>query len=766
MRPDPSLDRRDRSGFLGRWGRNIARRAKWVLALWALLLVPAGLMAAQLPSVLSGLVLTAPGTEGARTLTLLHRQFPSLPYMDAQVVMEGRSANAVQSLPVRTMLRKLRQRLLETPGVARVEGSSADGTVAPSHWTEHGRLGYVEVVFRPKELSAAQKFVPGMLAAVQSVPAPPTIHRYVTGGPVLGRAGDRLSVLDLERAEILTVPLTLAALVVIFGAGVAAALPLVTGGAGILVSLGALYLLSRVMPLTSTVQDASTMIGLGVGVDYSLFLITRFRERLAAGDRVESAVSATLGSAGRSVAYSGSIVALAFLATLLPDQTDLRSLAAGMTVTVIATLTASLTLLPALLTVLGRNVDALSLPWRRSAKTKDRAAKAWRAWAKFVMRRPGITLFLSLAAMLGLGIPALQIHLWDPSAVVLPKRHPVRLGYEALARGFGPGAQSPVEIVVAGPQSAFSPKMLTAGRRLERELSRRADVRAVVGPPDLVKGTALPLRPLAIHQLAARALSRPGSVPFVGLDGRTSLFVVTSRSGEASASSQQLVIWIRDHAPNLAAFPHGETLHVGGVTAYLYDMIAAVYRVYPWVGLFMALGTFFLLRRLLATPVLPLKAVITNVVSVAGALGALVLVFQDGFGARILGFTSPGAITWITPALLIATLFGLSMDYEVFLLFVIGEYHARGASGRDAVAEGLAETGGLITSAAVLMVTVFLAFGLTGLEFMKEIGIGLAMAVILDAAVVRCVIVPAAMALLGEWNWWQPGRRVPRTTGN
>jgi uncharacterized membrane protein YdfJ with MMPL/SSD domain len=495
--------------------------------------------------------------------------------------------------------------------------------------------------------------------------------------------------------------------------------------------------LSRQMEMSVFTTNMASMIGIGVAVDYSLFILARYREEIAAGRGPDAARGIALATSGVAVVFSGMTVVASLAGLLLVDTTALRSMALGaILVVAVSVLTAS-TLLPALISVLGPRVHrpgrllgrpAGALRARRAARpARD---PFWQRWTAFVMRRPLLAIAAAASVLLALAVPALSLRTADGALAQFPAGDEIRAGFAAAAREAGPGALTPVVVVARtqGGGDVGAPPAAAALRDLRGAIAHDPQVVSVAAP------------------VASR-------------DRRSALLQATPRADGERPQTKALVERLRGELP--AATP-GLHVLVGGTTAGLVDFNDKVSGSMWMIVLFVLALSYGVLMVLLRSAVLPLKAVVMNLLSVGAAYGVVVAVFQWGWVDGLFGFQSLGHVDTITPPLVLAVVFGLSMDYEVFLLTRIRERYVATGDTRAAVAGGLASSARTITSAALIMVAVFATFIATGVASIQQIGLGTAVAIALDATLVRLVLVPAAMAVMGRWNWWlpQPLRRV------
>jgi trehalose monomycolate/heme transporter len=461
--------------------------------------------------------------------------------------------------------------------------------------------------------------------------------------------------------------------------------------------------------------NITTILGLGLGIDYGLFMVTRFREELHRQPTVQLAVARTVATAGRTVAVSGITVAAALTSLMLFPEDFLRSMGYGGVATVAVDVLAALTVLPALLAVLGHRVNALRI--RRSVQRppRDESSGAWYRLARSVMRRPLVYVTVITIALLALAAPFLRISWGGTDARTLPASSTIRQVSEALDSEFPVNSTAPIEALITGAgASAGGPALASYLHRI-----------------DAIPGVT-----------AATVTGVRGDVVRVDI-GYT--------PDTMSSAARHIVTEIRDLAP-----PAGTTVLVGGTTAGLVDELASLGSTLPWMALLVCLSTFVLLFLAFGSVVLPVKAIVMNVLSLSATFGVVVWIFQWGHLSGLLRFTPTGSIDPTMPILMLAIIFGLSMDYEVFLLSRIRERYDQTGDNTVAVAAGLQRTGGLITSLALLLIIVVGAFSASGITFIKLLGVGMIVALLVDASVVRILLVPATMRLLGRANWWAP----------
>jgi uncharacterized membrane protein YdfJ with MMPL/SSD domain len=527
---------------------------------------------------------------------------------------------------------------------------------------------------------------------------------------------------DLKKAGLFSVPLTLIILLVAFGALVAAGIPLLLGLTAVLATLGLVAVISQVLPMSDSVSAIILLIGLAVGVDYTIFYLKREREERAAGRSDEAALEAAAATSGRSVLVSGSTVLVAMAGMFLTADATFASFGvATMTVVAVAML-GSLTVLPALLSKLGDKVDRGRVPFVQRVRRNDGEGRIWGAIIDRVLRRPLVSAVLSGGLLVAIAVPAFQLQTAQPSIDTYPQK---LLGTYNRIKAAYPGEENASVVVIKAP-NVEAP----AVREAVDVLKRRALATGVMNEP------------IDIDTNAAKTVA--------------TIAVPTEGDGTDSTSDGALTALRDDIIPTTIGAVPATEVAVTGMTAYTRDFEEQMKTVAPLVFGFVLLFAFGLMLVSFRSVVIAVKAVLLNLLSVAAAYGILVLVFQHGWGKGLLGFEFTGGIDPFLPILLFVILFGLSMDYHVFILSRVREAYDRGMTTDEAVAHGIKTTAGVVTSAAIVMVGVFAIFATLQAMILKQFGVGLAAAILIDATIVRAVLLPATMKLLGDWNWYLP----------
>jgi len=624
---------------------------------------------------------------------------------------------------------------------------------------------YVNVLLKP-DPDSAPKLLPELEHRLQSVP---DLKTSIGGGPVFYEDIQAVSERDLRRAEMLAFPFAVIALLLVFRSVVAAVLPALVGGGAVIASLALLFGLGQITTLSIFVLNITTLFGLGLGVDYSLFIVSRFREELAHGRNVEEAVAITVATAGRAVTFSGLTVSIGLLGLIFFRINMLRSVGMGGMLVVLIAVFAAITLLPAVLAIIGTRVNAfpVRLPrlWGRKQiqpnpdglTNTDPQYGFWYRLSQLVMRYP-VRIFVSvLLFMIALGLPFLAVHFSAPDASILPADVPSRAAYDLLASRFNARETTPILLAVQTKGNVLTPdnirNLYAYVRRIEAD-PRVARVDSIVSADP-----RFALDQYEVLYTHPQLVADPYLSAFLktSVAGDTTMISVISKYGMLDQHSQELVQTIRNTHPE-----NGITVLVDGGTAGNIDYVHSLYTDFPIAVLIVSITTYIVLLLFFRSLFLPLKAILMNTLSILASYGALVVIFQNGFMHQALGFTPLGFVEASSPILLFCALFGLSMDYEVFLLSRIQEAYWQTGDNTKAVALGLQRSGRIITSAALIVIVVSACFATADMILVKALGLGMALAVALDATLVRGLLVPATMRLLGDWNWWLPFVGVQR----
>jgi RND superfamily putative drug exporter len=712
--------------MLSRLAPTLVRRRRLVLLISVIALAVAGAYGGGVAKNLVGGGFDDAGAESSQAKARLEREFgQGEPNLVLLATADGGDVDA----PAATAAgQALTSELAASPGVAQAVSYWSLGSPPPLKSTG-GDKALVLVRVEGDEDVARDR---AATLAEQVSGDDGTLSVAAGGEAIVNDAVSKTVESDLKKAESIALPITLVLLVVVFGSVVAALLPLAVGILAIIGTFAVLQLLSVFTDVSIFSLNLTTALGLGLAIDYSLFVVSRFREELAGGHDTRDAVIRTVRTAGRTVMFSASTVAIALAAMLVFPITFFKSFAyAGIAVAVMAAVGA-VVVLPALLAVLGPRVNKWALFHRAAAPPVGEGV--WHRLATTVMRRPLPVATGAIAALLILGAPFLGIKFGLPDDRVLPPGDGVRAVQDVLRDEFSSRESATLEVVANDPAAATTesqPALATYAAALSR-IDGVARVDAATG---------------SYASGAQVAPAGPASARFTAPAG-TWLSVVPAVE-PMSAAGEHLVKAVR-------AEPAPFEVQVGGPSAQLVDSKSSLFSKLPLAAAIIAGVTFVVLFLLFGSLLVPLKAVVLNLLSLTATFGAMVWIFQDGHLSGALDFTPTGTIAVVMPILMFCIAFGLSMDYEVFLLSRIKEEHDKGADTTTSVARGLERTGRIVTAAAVLIAVVFIAFATSGVSFIKLFGIGLTLAVLVDAFLIRSTLVPAFMKLAGDANWWAP----------
>jgi RND superfamily putative drug exporter len=707
---------------------NVARLAAWtmrhrriVLISWVVLLIGVS-VAANAVGTRQATNFSLPGTDTQRALDLLQREFPAQAGDTDQIVFRATSSR-VDAAGIRAQVSPMLRQVSKVPHVSSVISPfSPAGSDAIS---KDGRIAFATVNFDQRANQLPKSAIDQVISLGQG--ARSSDLQVELGGQAIETAQQP----SFGFTTAIGVLAAIVVLLITFGSLVAMGLPIITALLGLGTGVGLIALGSQVLDMPDFATELAVMIGLGVGIDYSLFIVTRFRENYRAGAEPNAAVLAAMDTAGRAIVFAGCTVIIALLGMFALGVSFLYGVAVAASLAVLLTLLAALTVLPALLSRFGARIGREGRRARKrppEAGTASRPTGFWFRWSGFIQRHPWPSAAVGLAIMLVLVAPVVTIRLGSSDAGNDPPSTTTRKAYDLLAEGFGPGFNGPLQVVTTLPQSGAK----TALGQVSSTLS---------GDPGVASVTPPQLSP----------------------DGRTAVVLAYPTTAPQAAATTQLVNRLRDSTLPPVESATGTTVLIGGVTAGQIDFSHVLAGKLPvFIGIVVLLSALLLLI-VFRSLVIPVQAALMNLLSIGASLGVIVAVFQHGWLGGLFG-VEPGPIDSFIPVMLFAIVFGLSMDYEVFLMSRIHEEWTHGREATQAVRYGLAATGRVITAAATIMVCVFLSFVLIDERVVKMFGVSLAAAVFLDAFVVRSLLVPATLELLGRVTWMLPSwmeRRLP-----
>ena len=738
--------------------------AKLVIGAWVLIVLCALPFAPQAPGALQAGGFDLPTLESARSRAALESELGAPP--SALVLAISSTTLTPGTVEFETAAQRAVAGVASAPHVV----GSRSHLIAPTQISVEKKIVYDVILLdlKPDDSPAALEGIQSALVEVDGITV------AIAGGPSFYADIQSVSETDLQRSELISLPLAAVVLLLVFGSAVAAGLPLAVGGATVIVALAAIFGVAQATRMSIFVLNLTTLLGLGLGVDYSLLLVSRFREELGRGAKLGDAVQRTVATAGRAVFFSGVTVILGLAGLALFDFAILRSIGIAGAITVAIAVASSVTLMPAILSLLGPRVNRLAIRRLGSGKVNERGP--WARLARAVMRRPLAVALPTLALLIALGTPWLGVRFNAPDGSILPERVPSRQALDALTDAFGEGSFSPMTAAVRtdGPvTSAANIKLLYDWVQALQADPRVARVDSIVSiDPRLTLTQYQLLYSSSSSDSAAGGTAGSASPPdryaaqilSFTTAGDLTTVSITPTNGPNRPESRALVGELRAAhpgsigagTPSAITPPAGLNALIGGGAAEIVDVVDTISGEFPRTAAVVILATLIILAVLLRSIVLPIKAVVMNMLSILASFGALVWIFQEGNLSAILGFAPLGFVETTIPVILFCVLFGLSMDYEVFLLTRMREIYDRTGDNAAAVAGGLERSGRIITSAALIVVVVAGSFVFAEIVLIKALGVGVAIAVALDATIVRALLVPATMRLFGKWNWWAP----------
>jgi RND superfamily putative drug exporter len=694
-----------------RWTRVVIRWRIVVIALWVAVVVVGVLAAGRLPRLLST-SLAVPGTGSEQADAILTQHFGE--NIEGTFTVVFHVAN-----PSAPTLRAMDQRFA---AAARAVPTGRVMALRPVEGILYGDVG------TSLDLQQAASYTGSLRHALKESGLPAA---YVTGAPALQYDIQPILTADLRRGEAIAVLAALVLLAIVLGPSVALLIPLAVAASTTTAALAIIFALAHEFLMVLYVPNLVQLIGLGLAVDYSLLIVHRFRHELADEERpVDDAIVATMASAGRTVLFSGVAVAIGLSVVLIVPVPFVRSLGFAGLVVPLVSVVAALTLQPSLLSLLGRH-GMQTVRASRPGATRVGERGLWSRLARMVMRRPIVVLAGSVAVLVAAAMPAVWLQLTPGSVVAIPQNIQSARALALLRHRIGPGVITPIEVVLdaGAPGRATAPAISAATLRLAHELLNDPEVFVVA--------------------IGSRA-------PYVDSSGRYRRMIVVGRHDFGQEATQKLVHQIRSQFLPGAHFPSSLRVYVGGAPAQGADFLTRVYGSFPWIVLLVLALAYLVLLRAFRSLLLPLMAVLLDAVSVAAAYGLLVVIFRFGIGADVLGLYRVSQIEGWVPIFLFAMLFGLSMDYEVFFVTRMRESWDNCGDNTRAVTDGLTHTGRVVSAAALIMVAAVSGLVAGHVAGLQELGAGLALGVLLDATIVRGLLMPSLMALLGRWNWWLP----------
>ena len=689
------------NSWLAKYGKLCAEHSIKILIIWILLITCLVIGTYKYGGHISN-TFSLPGSDSQKATDILEQEFPNNNNGTAQIVFYSPNAPLNES-SVTTALSKLSS----LPNISNVTNPFTTGTIS-----KNGKIAYANINYSLPLDQLGPKNLEDINSSIENTSS---LQIYPTGqlASTYGSSGkDYSEIIGLISAAII--------LLITFGSFVAMGLPLISSITGLVVGTLITLLVAKFVNIPSVGPAVATMIGIGVGIDYALFIISRHIENLASGANIKDSIAKSIGTSGKAVVVAGTTVIIANMGLLIVGIPIVSAMALATAIAVASAMLVAIGLLPAILGILGKNVTALKIPILNKRKQSD----FWRHWALHITNHPWRYIGLSLAILSLLILPVAKIKLGPPNPISGSDNSPQTKAYNLLTEGFGVGINNPLLITVKLPENANSQNQVILANISKELLATTGVVNA--------------------------------TPPVLNQTGTAAIISVTPSTSQNDPKTTELINNIENNILPGVTENTKAVAYVGGVTAVFIDITDKITsKMIPFIGLVLML-TFLLLVFVFRSLFIPLKAVVMNLLSVLSAFGIIVMIFQWGWGKNLIDLTTIGPIVSYVPMMIFAILFGLSMDYEVFILTRVKEEYKKSGDNKRAVVEGIAHTAKLITAAALVMISVFLAFVSSSDPVIKMFGIGLAFAVFIDATLIRLVLVPATMDVAGKINWWFP----------
>ncbi|PFR51013.1 MMPL family transporter [Bacillus cereus] len=729
-------------------------RTRWITILtWGVILIIAGITGGDTSQKLTGGGGDVPGSESVKVKEIFSQEFEKRGSPSLLLVLKDQENNVNSSIytdKLRKVLKKLEQEK-EVKSITSMLDADDKTKQSMIGSDEKTTISYVELNI---DENKAVKVLPEIQERFNKNVQNLDIDAHLVGSAAVMGDMATFSQSGLVKAEMIVLPLIFIILFLIFRSLVATLIPFIITILAITGATGIIGIAASYMEMSVFVMNATMMLGLGVGVDYSLFMVNRFRIELEKEKDVKKALKVTMHTAGHSVIFSGLTVIGAMSILFIVNIPAIKSLAFGAIAVVFVAMLATLTLLPAILLLLGERINWGTLKW--FSKKNNKNSSGWIKWSKLVMKRPVIFLMASLILLISLAIPSYQLKLFSPDVTILPEESNVKKGFKLLQDTFGKGRLSPHYVVLESEEDIVNKNNLQYLSDLVEKLNNMEQIKEVTTVLPAFEGVPTEKIPQMLSSSELPKNEKEVINNFISKDRKYMVVEFITQETAASKETRDLIENLREDIKSKMDIPKELKVYVGGETAISLDHNNEIFTsLLPSILLMLAL-IYIVLLITFKSILLPLKAILLNLISIGATYGILILIFIKGYGADLLGIEVADSIVSFVPVLLLALLFGLSTDYEVFLMSRVQEEYRKTNNNEQSIAIGLQETGPLISGAALLMIAVFTGFAFSGMLPIQVLGIGLAVGIFLDATIVRLVLVPVSMVLLGKWNWWLP----------
>lgn len=743
----------DKKDFFRNLGETVIKNRILIIIFWIIITLISSIGALHIHDVLTGEGSYVKSSESYEQNVLLIKDFPR--QYPKNVIITFESENLTVDSPIyQEAMNKVKDTLKGNKDVGEIYGYELD----PSFISKDKKSTFLLIGLTDKSVEVSSESGDRVANKLRTLKFPNEIRTHITGSQVIVGDMTRLSESDGAKAEQKILPIAIIILILVFGALVSALLPIFIALLSIVITLGCLYVIGHFFELTMFCKAITSMMGLGVGLDYCLFMISRFREEMEKGTEPKEAAILSTVTAGKAVCYSGLAVSIGMGALLIPDLPLTRSIGFSGVLVVLIAIMLSLTLLPVIFSFLGERINS-PRKFHRLLKYTSGRKNFWLNWSKTVMKAPKLFLTLGLLLLLFISYFALEMKLWNSSVLLMPKELDSRKGFETMlsidpSRKFSPIG---VSFETKDGSSIYERKNLQDIYNFAKEVLNVPEVDRVLGLVNPATGSSLEeYESLYANTLTLQAFGMgQQNNPFVSMDNQKSILWAIHKDSSIEIADWNTVTKLREirdkfNSSNLK-------IMIGGGGSNNVDFQNAVYEYFPLIIVLILVATYIIMFWLLGSIILPIKAIVMNLLSVSASYGWLVLVFQYGVGSKILGLERiPGALLIITPLVLFCIIFGLSMDYEIFMMSRIKEEYDSSQDTDYAVSVGLQRSGSIVTSAALIMIIVFSAFSFSDVILVQEMGLGLSTAVLIDATIIRVMLVPSILKILDKNAWWLP----------
>jgi RND superfamily putative drug exporter len=744
----------EKKDFFINLGEKVIAYRVLILTLWIVLTVFGAFGAAKVDSVLRGEGATVKGSESYRQNEIVQKYFPHQYTKNLIITLKSKSLKLEQPEFISAM-NKIKSFLNTRKEVGSIFDFNTDGSLASED--HKGTFILIGIRDAANEQNIGSE-IPSMLAArIKNINIDPRIELHATGEPLIVNDMAKISDEDGARAERKILPLVVVLLILVFGALVSALIPVIVAFISIIITLGCLFVIGHYFELTIFCKAISSMMGLGVGIDYSLFMVSRFREEIEKGLSPKDAAIQTTATAGKAVCYSGVAVTIGMAALLIPNLALTRSIGFSGVLVVIIAILMSLTLLPVIFSMLGDKINAPKVLGQFIHSSWGKR-NIWIKWSNIVMNKPYEFFFFGIILLSVLSYFTLHLKLGTSGVMFMPKELDSRQGFVDVleidpSRKFSPMV---ISFETKDGSSVYEKRNISKIYDFAEKMTETGQIARIIGIVDPTTGTSVEsYQNLYANTMMLQNMQVVQPNPLVSADGTKTILWAMHKFVTKEAADLDTIVELRKMRDNYNS--ENLDIMVGGIGSTNIDFKKAVYEYFPLIIILIVIATYIIMFSLLGSIILPIKAIVMNIFSVTASYGWLILVFQYGFTAGMIGVTDlPGSLLITTPLILFCIIFGLSMDYEIFMMSRIKEEYDKTQNTRQAVSVGLQRSGGIITNAALIMIIVFEAFAFSKIILVQEIGLGLATAVFIDATIIRVMLVPSILKILGKWSWWLP----------